>query len=361
MIQLNGRQFQQFSQILRQAFPLQRFDEMLRFRLDRNREDLALGDDYEEIAFKVIDRSQREGWTAKLLLAAREANPGNDQLLAFAQQFGIAPDNTPPRTELEKLINKANSYLDIAKWREKLGQIETRVCRIEIQGEAAGTGFLVGPSAVLTNYHVVKSVIDGQDTPADVQVRFDYKRLSDGATLNPGKVYGVANDNWLADYSIYDPVDLEPMPKVNAVNPQNLDYALLQIQGEPGNEAVGDTNDPQAPARGWIEMPEAEHDFLKNPALYIVQHPKGAPLKLVLDSEAVTGLDANRTRVYYRTNTEPGSSGSPCFDQNWILAALHHSGDPNDIPIANEGIPIRRVVEMIQTRGFAHLLGEEAL
>ncbi|MEZ4712296.1 MAG: trypsin-like peptidase domain-containing protein [Caldilineaceae bacterium] len=360
-MQLTGRQFQQFSQVLREAFTLQRFDMMLRFRLDRNREDLALGDDYEEIAFKVIDRSQREGWTAKLLLAAREANPSNDQLLAFAQQFGVAPDNTPPRAELEKLINQANSYLDIAKWRTKLGEIETRVCRVEIQGDAAGTGFLVGPRAVLTNYHVVKGIIDGNGAPADVQVRFDYKRLSDGTTLSAGKVYAVDGANWLADYTIYDPVDLQPMPKVGAVDPTHLDYALLQIDGEPGGEPVGATADPQAAPRGWIEIPEAEHDFVANPALYIVQHPKGAPLKLAIDSEAVTGLDANRTRVYYRTNTEPGSSGSPCFDQNWDLVALHHSGDPNDIPIANEGIPIRRVAEMIVSRGFGHLLGEEEL
>jgi hypothetical protein len=35
-MQIDGRQFEQFSKILRDAFTLQRFDEMLRFRLDIN-------------------------------------------------------------------------------------------------------------------------------------------------------------------------------------------------------------------------------------------------------------------------------------------------------------------------------------
>ncbi len=32
--------------------------------------------------------------------------------------------------------------------------------------------------------------------------------------------------------------------------------------------------------------------------------------------------------LYYTTDTEPGSSGSPCFNDQWELIALHHSGVP---------------------------------
>ena len=41
-----------------------------------------------------------------------------------------------------------------------LGQLEGRVCRVEISGQAAGTGFLCGPGLVMTNYHVVGSIIE---------------------------------------------------------------------------------------------------------------------------------------------------------------------------------------------------------
>jgi len=32
--------------------------------------------------------------------------------------------------------------------------------------------------------------------------------------------------------------------------------------------------------------------------------------------------------LYYTTDTEPGSSGSPCFNDQWELIGLHHSGVP---------------------------------
>jgi V8-like Glu-specific endopeptidase len=31
--------------------------------------------------------------------------------------------------------------------------------------------------------------------------------------------------------------------------------------------------------------------------------------------------------VRYAVNTEPGTSGSPVFDKDWRLVALHHLGD----------------------------------
>ena len=77
--------------------------------------------------------------------------------------------------------------------------------------------------------------------------------------------------------------------------------------------------------------------------LLIAQHPDGSPLKLALDTEGVTSVNANGTRVRYATNTEGGSSGSPCFNIDWKLVALHHLGDPardRQKPKFNQGVPI---------------------
>jgi Effector-associated domain 1 len=99
-MKLNGRQYQQFTDALLDAFPsLFRLEEMLRFRLDKNLYAIALGNDLREITFKLIGTAEAEGWIMRLLLAAREANPGNPTLLAFAQQFGLATP-TPERPEL---------------------------------------------------------------------------------------------------------------------------------------------------------------------------------------------------------------------------------------------------------------------
>jgi V8-like Glu-specific endopeptidase len=56
-------------------------------------------------------------------------------------------------------------------------------------------------------------------------------------------------------------------------------------------------------------------------------------------------LNAGGTRVTYKTNTQEGSSGSPCFDEDWQLVALHHSGDPRMKQAAefNEGIPLAAI------------------
>jgi len=363
---LTGKQYEQFWKALLDAYDQNRLQRMLQFRLGKRLDLITAPGTFQDVVFELVRVADMEGWTHQLLLAARESNPGNPTLLAFGQQFGLVPEQTPPRRELEKIIVQTNSFLDIAAWRMSLGEIEGRVCRVEVQKKPYGTGFLLGPDVVMTNYHVVETVIKGKHghKPDDVALRFDYKRLRDGTTLNPGKEYclSTTNTDWLIDYSPYSPVDLESEPKSGLPKPDELDYALLQVDGSPGHEAVGEKPEPGAPPRGWIEIPETEHGFESRTPLFIVQHPKGAPLKLALDTEAVTGVNANGTRVTYRTNTEPGSSGSAVFDQDWNLVALHHSGDPDSImPAYNEGIPVNAIMNLLKERGVDHHLGEQEL
>jgi hypothetical protein len=364
--QLEGPQFEQFSEVLRAAFSPAELRRMLTFKLKKNLDNISLADNYEQIVFDLLGQAQRQGWVAHLLLAAREANPGNPLLLAFSQQFGLAPTDLPQRSELERMIVEANSVLDINLWRERLGQIEVQVCRVELRGKAAGTGFLLGPSVVMTNYHVVEPVIKALSgyTPADIRLRFDYKQLKDGNVLNPGVEYQLDAEQWLIDASPYSVVDSQPATHQQAMPADDeLDYALLRVAGTPGKDAVGGSaGDPQAQRRGWIEASPTPHDFTASPALYIVQHPLGKPLKLALDTKAVIGLNANRTRVRYQTNTDRGSSGSPCFDQDWNLVALHHSGDPTKIkPEWNEGIPFDMILALLKKRNLLATLGTQPL
>jgi V8-like Glu-specific endopeptidase len=88
-----------------------------------------------------------------------------------------------------------------------------------------------------------------------------------------------------------------------------------------------------------MELPSQPPAFEADALIVIVQHPKGQPMKVAFDT--FIGMNANQTRITYRTNTEEGSSGSPCFDASLNLVALHHSGDPRmHLPADfNEGIP----------------------
>lgn len=78
--------------------------------------------------------------------------------------------------------------------------------------------------------------------------------------------------------------------------------------------------------------------------LYVIGYPGGGMLQLSFRDNEL--LDHQEPKVHYRTPTTGGSSGSPVFDRNWQLIAIHHGGGVavrclNDKPgtyAANEGI-----------------------
>lgn len=347
IIQVKGPQYQQLVQALVDAFPnTNSLGMMLQYRLSKSLAQLAaLPNSLPQVAFEVIERSNAEGWTGQLIAAARDSNPTNPALLKLAQDFAL----TAATGELERKVRDDLSFLDITQWRERLGQIEGRVCRVETP-TGFGTGFLVGPDLLLTNYHVMRSVIDAPQTAKAVLLRFDYKQLADGTTLSPGTEYKLAA-NWLVDHSPYSKVDTSADSGSQVPQPDELDYALLRLEGEPGRQPVGgDKAEPTANPRGWIEPKPLPYSVTNGAPIFIVQHPEAKPLKLALDTKGVLGVNANGTRVRYVTNTEPGSSGSPVFNENWELIALHHSGDRRIVPTYNQGIPFAAILSLLAGR-----------
>jgi hypothetical protein len=86
---------------------------------------------------------------------------------------------------------------------------------------------------------------------------------------------------------------------------------------------------------------------------YVIGHPGAAPqVQLSLHDSLV--LHADDVHVHYRSPTERGNSGSPVFDDQWRVIALHHGwvdhvpgaagGQPGP---ANEGIRFDRIVEEV--------------
>ena len=219
---------------------------------------------------------------------------------------------------------------------------------------------VVGPAVVITNFHVVESLVNGASSPSNAIIRFDYKRLDDGTTLNSGMEFHLASEDWLVDSSPPSPADLIPEPKEELPTSSELDYALLRLAEPVGSQPVGKKGDP-ATRRGWIPLTRTEYTFPPDSPLFILQHPLGVPLKLLLDTHGIIRANKNGTRVLYRTNTDRGSSGSPCFDQNWNLVALHHLGDPayerRLNPTYNEGIPTTAIYDLVYQRGKREALG----
>ncbi len=368
---LSGRQIGAFADALADAYAPTDLEMMLRYRLDKRLSSeapmVSPTITYPYVCFKLVERADQRGWAYALLMAARQSAPENSNLLAFAQELGLATEVAHHTDELaevkldtsslQAILADSGLQFDVDLWRQKLGEVEGRVCRVEVAGMPRGTGFLLGSSAVVTNYHVVEPVIGGQRQPGDIVLRFDYRRLPDGTTLNPGKEYKLAaGPAWLIDGKPYSQVDLEPDPKSGPPEPDRLDYALLRVDGTPGDDPLGEKAEPGAPKRGWIEVPTTPPALTPGGPVFILQHPEGAPLKLAVDP--ILAVEGEGRRVRYRTATEHGSSGSPVFSSGWELLALHHSGDPSSkLPKYNEGIPFNLIRDQIGSGGFGSFLG----
>jgi hypothetical protein len=371
-LRLQGIDLGRFRDLLLEAFTRERFAELLLTRLSRPIGKHSAPVDDDPTAFlRVLTNANATLWWRDILREARKAIPTDPNLLAFAEEIGEGPVTVKTDAHgdravvsgrtLQLQIDAAQTTYDIVTWRRKLGEIESRVCRIEYPAaKGIGTAFLVGPDLVMTNYHVIEQFLANPALVPQIVVRFDYKVLADGVQVEAGKPYSLAAD-WLVEKQPYSARDSE-IPPGGDPAPDELDFALLRVQGTPGIDPVGgDTGDPRPVPRHWITVRPSQHDFMAKPAIYIVQHPDGKPMQIAIDSHAVVGLAGNGTRVRYRTTTEHGSSGSPCFNADWELVAVHHAGDPKYLaglkPEFNQGVPITAIWNWMTAHGRAGLFG----
>ena len=363
---LDGREIGLFSEALREAFrnPPQ-LDMMLGQGMTLSVWNyVPWGTEYDVAVYNLIQNLQANGKTADLLVAARLAKPDNVKLYQFAQEFGLT--SLPKEPDFfEKIVKPKLAFLDFQVFLKNLAEVEGRVARVGVETDAGteyGTGFLVGPDALLTNYHVVKAAVDSKnagDANAGraVSVLFDYKVMANNMKVFPGTTYKLVDEAaWLIDHSPYSAVDGKPDPKPGDPDPSELDYALLRLAAHAAEDPIGGAPfaGPGGTKRGFVSVGDGgrDADFAAGRPLFIVQHPKGEALKLAPDTEGMIGPNANKTRVRYKNNTLGGSSGSPCFNVDFQLVALHHSGDPRTkgSPEYNEGIPLRNPAHAEITR-----------
>jgi len=356
---LTGPEQLEWTNALFSAFTRPEFEQLLLHRLnDRVGNYSADTSTNRSAVSDVVDGYSRQDEEGRLIGAAVEARPRNAALLRLASRRKAA--TAPDDASLERLIKDTNSFLNFSTWLDKAAKLQVCVCGIEIaveRGTVFGTGFLVSEDLVMTNWHVVQCVVAVEDNDISyrgpraaasaVACRFDYKELASGVK-NMGSVFPLAN-TWRVALSPNSPSNREPKEK-------ELDYAIIRLMKPAGSLTIGEK--PSGDPRGWINLADAPLSpaFRPHSPLFIIQHPQGDPLKLALDTDAIQGVNANRTRVRYSTNSEPGSSGSPCFDQNWNLVALHHAGDPNFAPNHrpeyNEGIPIETIKKDLHQQGL---------
>ncbi len=365
---MTSAQLRDLHKALLQAFPAADFERLLRTRLDVNMHRLVGAMPFDSAVFEVLQFAERAGWTHELVRAAYEERPGHQALAAVYGELGLAPGVSVQSAGVEDPgeahtvaapsfgQGRALPFLDLGLWRERLTLVEGRVGRVEIHGSMIGTGFLVGPGAVLCTYHGLDKVFTGAVPPSGVRLRFDYKKLSDGSVAS-GTAVGLA-PQWLIDASPYAPDEATDEPDRQLPTPDELDYALLALDSPVGGEPP-DLSASGTRPRGWLRVPERLSPLAPGAFLLIAHYPQGEPLKVTIDTDAVLGPNANGTRVRYKTMTAPGSTGAPCFDVNWNLVAMHHRRDPATIPQYRQGIPITAIRDRLIRVGKVGALGGE--
>lgn len=212
-----------------------------------------------EVAAGNIDSALANAHFVVLAKAVRGQSGNKSELRKPLEELGLL---TPTPSNLEKIVNDANSFLNLGIWLRRLTDIEGYVCRIAVDGpsglKAKGSGFLVGPSTVLTNHHVVASALSKQIDPKRLRVQFDYRVLQDGST-DAGTIVELDHsqtDSWRIGFAPHSAIDTRGHPLEEEPEPEALDYALLRltipIGAMPIGAVAGDAS--TLPKRGWMDL-----------------------------------------------------------------------------------------------------------
>lgn len=212
-------------------------------------------------------------------------------------------------------------------------------------GAPHGTGFaVVGKEldpklgdeiVVLTNAHVVSGIgYPDAAKPTEATVRFE---LIHQEGLGP---YSYNVDKKLIWES----------------HPDEHDVAVLRLDPAVPSEQISE--------RIYHELPELSGDRKR---VYIIGHPSGREISISFQDNELIAYEREvyespnsivPCRIQYRAPTEPGSSGSPVYDQSWRIIGIHHAGGryvqkldgSRNTHAANEGLWIESMRRALRQR-----------
>jgi endonuclease G len=166
-------------------------------------------------------------------------------------------------------------------------------------GEGFATGFVVAPGLLITNWHVFAQ-------PAD--------------TIGSGALFGFErNDAGLIEPGVAFELDAQSF----FLSDKTLDIAIVGLKQSAlaGSGALPDF--------GRVRLIPSQGKILIGHSVSVIQHPDGRHKHWgVRENKLVVEPKEDDLFISYTTDTLGGSSGSPAFNHDWELVAVHHSGVP---------------------------------
>ena len=196
-------------------------------------------------------------------------------------------DDSEDISTLEKIIGDQNNLLPISFLEVGLEKSRS-VARILLEDGAVGTGFLTTDNLLVTNNHVIPT----EEVAASAIVEFNFQKNSNGLDLPTTQCRCSPTDGFKTS------------------SREENDWTIVRLEGNQNAE--------------WGAISLAERPCEVRDRVLIIQHPGGSHKAIGLYHNLVTSV--TETRIQYLTDTMPGSSGSPVFDNDWNLVAVHHSG-----------------------------------
>ena len=170
----------------------------------------------------------------------------------------------------------------------------------------AGTGWLITPSLLMTNHHVITA--RDRENGAIPMVGTTDLALQAGNS--------VVTFDYNSDDDDGSGVDAH-VSELLAASPQ-LDYAIVRLTEDSGRK----------PLR-ICAMPLTA-SLKDNIAVNVIQHPGGREKRVGLRNNIV--YDAGQLDLRYFTDTRAGSSGAPVFTDQWEVCALHRGAKKVKVP-----------------------------
>jgi V8-like Glu-specific endopeptidase len=194
----------------------------------------------------------------------------------------------PDDVRLEKVIGGQNNLLKI-NWLEKALRAAKAVCRVVCDDGNLGTGFLTKEGYIFTNNHVLKDIA----TAKSARIEFNYEVDSSGS-VKTRTSYKLDTTDFISS------------------TPDQFDFAKVRV-----------IDNPSQPLSQWGFV-EFDTSAIPTVSESVTIIPKGEDKQIALNANEVVSVWDKY--LFYTTDTEPGSSGSPVFNKDWKVVAIHHAG-----------------------------------